>query len=155
MCVSQPIPDHSVCDQRSSLGNKCWRCYPEGDLKLRTRSHASNTTWQTSAETAGPLHCSVGWAAYYRTITSNLRVRIDADAHLFLQAYISGNAVIILGSPQHILQTVYIDDVDSLEAITIEETSGAIAVCGGSNVYIYKPFGREEDVLRVWALCAN
>ena len=59
--------------------------------------------------------------------------------------------MVILGGPQDILQTIYIDDVDALEAITIEETSGTIAVCGGQNVYIYKPFGREEDVLKVRA----
>jgi hypothetical protein len=66
-----------------------------------------------------------------------------------LQAYVSGNAVVILKGPQDIVQTIYIDDVESLEAITIEETSGTIAVCGGKNVYIYKPFGREVDVLKV------
>jgi hypothetical protein len=33
----------------------------------------------------------------------------------------------------------------------MEETSGTIAVCGGQNVYLYKPFGREENVLKVRA----
>ena len=63
-------------------------------------------------------------------------------------AYISGNAIIVLGGPQQILQTIYVDDVESLSAVTVEETSGAIAACGGQNVYIYEAFGREEDVLR-------
>jgi hypothetical protein len=58
---------------------------------------------------------------------------------------------VFLGGPQDILQTIYIDDVESLEAITMEETSGTIAVCGGQNVYLYKPFGREENVLKVRA----
>ena len=71
------------------------------------------------------------------------------DATRPAQAYVSGTAVVILGGPQEILQTIYIDDVESLEAITIEETFGTIAVCGGQNVYIYEPFGRAEDVLKV------
>jgi hypothetical protein len=65
------------------------------------------------------------------------------------QAYISGNAVIILKGPQEILQTIYVDEVDELEAVTIEEGSGRIAVCSQEQVYIYGPVGRDEGVLKV------
>lgn len=66
------------------------------------------------------------------------------------QAYISDRALIILGDAQTILQTIYLDAAGPLEAVTIEESSGRIAVCDCANIYIYKPLGREEDDLR-WA----
>jgi hypothetical protein len=64
-------------------------------------------------------------------------------------AYISSNAVIILKGPKEILQTIYVDDVEELEAVTIEESSGRIAVCSKEHVYIYGPIGRDEGVLKV------
>ncbi|RMD44422.1 hypothetical protein DV735_g730, partial [Chaetothyriales sp. CBS 134920] len=64
-----------------------------------------------------------------------------------LVAYISGNSAIIATGPQDILQTLYINTETSLNAIAIEETSGQIAVCGGKNVYVYRPIGTDEDVL--------
>jgi hypothetical protein len=63
--------------------------------------------------------------------------------------YISGRALIILGDAQKILQTIYIDNGEALEAVTIEETTGRIATCDRRHVYIYKPIGRAEGVLRV------
>lgn len=66
-----------------------------------------------------------------------------------MQAYISGNAVNILKGPQEILQTIRVDDVDELEAVTIEETSGRIAICSKEHVFIYGPIGRVEGVLKV------
>ncbi|KIW37519.1 uncharacterized protein PV06_10172 [Exophiala oligosperma] len=69
---------------------------------------------------------------------------------LRLVAYISGNAAIILTGPQSIVQTIYVDTVDSLVAITIDEATGRIALCGTEHVYIYRPVGRDEGVLR-WA----
>jgi CobQ-like glutamine amidotransferase family enzyme len=93
----------------------------------------------------------LGWAPYHckdcpPPHTKPILTRLD-----LVQAYVSGTAIIILGGPQDILQTIYVDDVESLEAITIEETTGTIAVCGGPNAYIYKPYGREENVLKVRA----
>ncbi|OJJ35113.1 hypothetical protein ASPWEDRAFT_492490 [Aspergillus wentii DTO 134E9] len=65
--------------------------------------------------------------------------------------YISGHALVILGGPQKLLQTIYVDDTDSLEAVTIEETSGKIAVCGGPDVFIYQPYGVKDETLK-WSL---
>ncbi|EXJ82790.1 hypothetical protein A1O3_06605 [Capronia epimyces CBS 606.96] len=70
---------------------------------------------------------------------------------LRLVAYISGNAAVILSGPQTILQTIYVDTVDSLIAITFEETTGRIALCDERHVYIYRPVGRDEGVVR-WVL---
>jgi hypothetical protein len=66
-----------------------------------------------------------------------------------VQAYISGTALILLGDAQKILQTIYIDHADSLEAVTIDERSGKVAVCDKTHVHVYQPSGRAEDVLRV------
>ena len=40
--------------------------------------------------------------------------------------YISGHALVILGGPHQLLQTIYVDDTDALEAVTIDELSGKI-----------------------------
>ncbi|KAL9106898.1 MAG: hypothetical protein Q9227_008146 [Pyrenula ochraceoflavens] len=63
-------------------------------------------------------------------------------------AYISGNALVILGGAQELLQTIYTSDLPILEAVTIDEPSGRIAVCGRSRIVIYDPSGREEGVLK-------
>ncbi|KAK2861254.1 hypothetical protein FQN49_004389 [Arthroderma sp. PD_2] len=53
--------------------------------------------------------------------------------------YISGNAVVILGGPQKLLQTIYLDDIEWLSAVNIDEASGRIAVCGGQTILVYNP----------------
>ncbi|KAH8888170.1 hypothetical protein GQ53DRAFT_724750 [Thozetella sp. PMI_491] len=65
--------------------------------------------------------------------------------------YISGNAFSILDNPDTLLQTVYDDDEEALEAIALDEATGKIAVCTRRVVRIYQPFGLEEDALQ-WAL---
>ncbi|PYH99699.1 WD repeat protein [Aspergillus ellipticus CBS 707.79] len=66
-------------------------------------------------------------------------------------AYISGHALVILGGPHQLLQTIYVDDTDALEAVTIDEVSGKIAVCGGPDVFIYQPYGIQYETLK-WSL---
>jgi hypothetical protein len=77
-----------------------------------------------------------------------------------LQAYITGNAFVILGSPDTILQTVYDDDDTPLDAIAVDEVSGKIASCAGHVVRVYRPYGQAEDSLKVcqllnkiWEIC--
>lgn len=65
------------------------------------------------------------------------------------QAYISGHALVILGGPQTLLQTIYVDDTDKLEAVAFEEASGRIAVCGGPDVFVYHPYGLPGETLKV------
>lgn len=55
----------------------------------------------------------------------------------------------VLTGPDSILQTIYDDDDAQLEAIAIDEASGKIATCAGSNVRVYKPYGQGEDALKV------
>ncbi|TVY58160.1 Regulator of V-ATPase in vacuolar membrane protein 1 [Lachnellula cervina] len=61
------------------------------------------------------------------------------------------NAFVVLTGPDSILQTIYDDDDAQLEAIAIDEASGKIATCAGSNVRVYKPYGQGEDALK-WSL---
>lgn len=55
----------------------------------------------------------------------------------------------VLSGPNTILQTIYDDDEQALEAIAIDEATGKIATCTGSNVRVYKPYGQGEDALKV------
>lgn len=48
--------------------------------------------------------------------------------------------MVILGGPNEVLQTVYLEDTTFLDTIAIDEDTGKIAVSSGSNVYIYEPF---------------
>lgn len=66
-----------------------------------------------------------------------------------VQVYITGTAFVILAGPDTILQTIYDDDDDILEAIAFDEGSGKIAACTGSNIRIYRPYGQGEDALKV------
>lgn len=66
-------------------------------------------------------------------------------------AYVSGSAYVILDGDGNILQTIYEDDAATLRAIALDETFGKIATTCGSNVYIYKPYGQNEGVLK-WCL---
>ncbi|KAK4166197.1 regulator of V-ATPase in vacuolar membrane protein 1 [Cladorrhinum sp. PSN259] len=55
-------------------------------------------------------------------------------------AYITGNAIAILGDSDVLLQTVYDDDETPLESIAFDEAEGKIAVCTTKGVVrIYKP----------------
>jgi hypothetical protein len=66
-----------------------------------------------------------------------------------LKAYISGNALVVLDGPDHILQTTYLELPDELVAVVFDELSGKIATASPSTVHIYKPYGRDEGALRV------
>jgi len=56
---------------------------------------------------------------------------------------------VILAGPHQLLQTIYHEATQILEAVAIDEVSGKIAVCSGGTIYIYQPFGQTEDVLKV------
>lgn len=64
------------------------------------------------------------------------------------QAYISGNTVVIFNGRREILQSISVDDAESLHCLTIHEESGHIAVSDGDTVYLYQPFGRDYGDLR-------
>ncbi|MCJ1417524.1 regulator of (H+)-ATPase in vacuolar membrane [Xylographa parallela] len=68
-----------------------------------------------------------------------------------LIVYISGNALVILGGPHHLIQTIYHDDTQILGAVAIDKESGKIATSSGGNIHIYRPYGQNEDVLK-WSL---
>lgn len=64
-------------------------------------------------------------------------------------AYISGNALIILDRPNHVLQTIYIDEESELEAIALDEGTGKLAACSTQSIYIYQPYGQDEGAVKV------
>ncbi|KAL7959039.1 RAVE protein 1 C terminal domain-containing protein [Trichoderma compactum] len=72
--------------------------------------------------------------------------------NLHLNAYITGNAFTILDGLQTIIQTIYDDNGEPLQAIAIDELTGKIATSTATQVRIYKPLGGlQEDALK-WAL---
>ncbi|KAL5412587.1 hypothetical protein PMIN06_003363 [Paraphaeosphaeria minitans] len=66
-------------------------------------------------------------------------------------AYVSGNALIILDAPNHVLQTTYIDEESELEAVTFDENTGKLAACSKRSIYIYQPYGQDEGAVK-WSL---
>ncbi|KAI5797674.1 RAVE protein 1 C terminal-domain-containing protein [Geopyxis carbonaria] len=64
--------------------------------------------------------------------------------------YISGTALCILSGVDKLLQTIYHDD-DQLTAAALDESTGKIAVCAESVVFVYKPNGRAEGYIQ-WDL---
>jgi len=44
-----------------------------------------------------------------------------------------------------------VDDVESLQAIAVDEATGKIAVCGGPDIFVYHPYGIKEEALKVRA----
>ncbi|CAM1509249.1 Fc.00g029880.m01.CDS01 [Cosmosporella sp. VM-42] len=68
-----------------------------------------------------------------------------------INAYVTGNALAILDGSRGVIQTIYDDDEQPLEAISIDEATGKIATCTSTEVRVYKPLGLQEDALK-WAL---
>ncbi|KAF1831934.1 hypothetical protein BDW02DRAFT_571508 [Decorospora gaudefroyi] len=84
------------------------------------------------------------------------QAKLQAVAHglwesLQIIAYISGNALIVLDRPHHVLQTIYIDEESELEAVALDEGTGKLAVCSTQHIYIYQPYGQDEGAVK-WSL---
>ena len=67
---------------------------------------------------------------------------------LRLVLYISGSALIILGGPHELLQTIYLEEHSDLDAVAIDEATGKIATCSSDEVTICKPYGRQEGAIK-------
>jgi len=94
------------------------------------------------------LVCVLLQLAFLLRCLIRVHLLINAPAHQ-QQAYISGHALVILGGPQTLLQTVYVDDTKNLEAVAFDEASGKIAVCGGPDIFVYQPYGIQGETLKV------
>ncbi|KAJ9667643.1 regulator of (H+)-ATPase in vacuolar membrane [Coniosporium apollinis] len=66
-------------------------------------------------------------------------------------AYVSGNALIVLDGPNHVLQTTYHTDPCHLVTVTFDEATGKLATCSTAEVHIYQPYGQEEGEVK-WSL---
>ncbi|KAJ4153309.1 hypothetical protein LMH87_009801 [Akanthomyces muscarius] len=75
-------------------------------------------------------------------------------ANRHVNAYITGSALTILDDPQKVVQTIYDDNDDELEAIAFDDASGKIAVCTTDSIRVYRPSARPEDPFK-WALEAS
>jgi hypothetical protein len=64
-------------------------------------------------------------------------------------AYITGNAVTILSDATTLVQTIYDIDPDPLQAIALDEASGALAVCTAKAVRLYRPALEPDDKIQV------
>jgi hypothetical protein len=76
-------------------------------------------------------------------------LHVIANTFILNQAYVSGNAIVLLDSPNNVLQTTYVELPDELLAIVIDEISGKIAACSESLVHVYKPDGYYQGSPRV------
>lgn len=65
------------------------------------------------------------------------------------KAYISGNALIILGGPDNLIQTIYHDNSVGFDAVSVDKLSGKIAISNEEEIYVYRPYGRDEGILKV------
>ena len=61
----------------------------------------------------------------------------------------SANAIIILGSLRDLIQTIYLEECEALDGVTIDAASGKIATWSSNTIYVYKPYGREDGMLKV------
>ena len=59
------------------------------------------------------------------------------------------NALIVLDRPNHVLQTIYIDEEFELEAVAIDQGTGKLAACSTRRIYIYRPYGQDEGAVKV------
>lgn len=60
--------------------------------------------------------------------------------------------MIVLGGPGRLIQTIYHEECDALIAVTIDEASGKIATASSNEIYVYRPYGREDSLLKVTTL---
>lgn len=37
------------------------------------------------------------------------------------------------------------DDTESLEAVAIDDSTASIVVCGGQDIFVYRPYGNVKD----------
>lgn len=65
------------------------------------------------------------------------------------KAYIAGNALIVLGGPNDLIQTITHDEDEKLVTVAIHDITGKIAAASKTSLYIYKPFGHDFDAPRV------
>ena len=69
---------------------------------------------------------------------------------LRLVVYISGSSFVVLTGPHQLLQTIHQDDESPLDAVSIDKSTGKIVTCSAEKVTVYKPYGKEERLLK-WA----
>ncbi|KAK7416511.1 regulator of (H+)-ATPase in vacuolar membrane [Neonectria magnoliae] len=105
-------------------------------------SHLENDFRQRLSEPAPVERSKAGLGLWTRAL---------AKGAIVSQTYITGSAFAILEGSRGVIQTIYDDDPQPLDAIAFDEASGKIATCTSTQVRVYRPFGSREDALK-WAL---
>lgn len=57
--------------------------------------------------------------------------------------------MIILSGANDIVQTIYHDGDEVLQAVAVDEVTGKIVTCFGSTLLVYQPYGKDEGALKV------
>ncbi|KAL8645036.1 MAG: hypothetical protein Q9226_007480 [Calogaya cf. arnoldii] len=70
---------------------------------------------------------------------------------LRLVVYVSGIGLMILSGPGDLIQTIYHEDCAALIAVTIDDASGKIATASSHEIHVYRPYGKEDGLLK-WSL---
>ncbi|KAL1651809.1 regulator of (H+)-ATPase in vacuolar membrane [Didymella pomorum] len=82
------------------------------------------------------------------------QAKLQAVAHGLwdgVQIIVRRNALIILDRPNHVVQTIYIDEESELEAVAVDEGTGKLAACSTRNIFVYQPYSVEYGVYK-WSL---
>ncbi len=61
----------------------------------------------------------------------------------------------ILDGPNSLIQTIYPEECHDLLAVAIDGITGKIAAASSKEVYVYRPYGRTEGLLRVSAVLVS
>jgi hypothetical protein len=70
-------------------------------------------------------------------------------------AYVSGNAFAVLSDATTLVQTVYDDNPEPLQAIAVDEGSGRLAACTSQVVRIYGPVAQSDDSYQVGCIACR
>lgn len=119
------------------------------NLSTCSCSHASHTSWQAPSQTSSGIHSTMGRPTFGGKSPDCGLLNRHCSPGLAIQVYISGNGLMILGGPDHLLQTIYHDDCPALVAVTIDETTGKIATASSNDIYVYRPYGMQEGLMKV------
>lgn len=117
-------------------------------IRHRRALNEGDSTRKASVKASGCVCRALDPSSDHREKSLHLRSTSAKSAN-YAQAYISGNALIILDSPRSLLQTIYLEDERELETVQVDDESGRIATCARSTGYIYKPYGQDEGALKV------
>ena len=70
-------------------------------------------------------------------VRSSRSGRVSSSILQTIQVYVTGKALTILGGTDNLIQTIYHNDCDALDAVSVDERTGKIATASGNKIYVY------------------